>query len=148
MPSLKDILAIKRAKGTTSNGVSSNLSETNTPPDNSNPVHDSIPLEEIAPREIPPEHIKILQKISDLSTIESIDSLKSEMDNLKKALKENPTAVDIMLPEDIGAMVAALYKITGRAIQDANAPKERKPRESKKNTALTIEEINAAFTEI
>jgi len=147
MTSLKDRLAALRRKDFPPNAIVMDIHETPTPIDNNIIVPAVIPERKEVKDETPIEHKRILQKIHDLSTVEG-ESLKNEMDNLKKALKENPTAVSLMLPADIGMLVAALYKITGRAIQTANAPKERKPRESKKSKSMTEAELLAAEMEL
>lgn len=89
---------------------------------------------------------EIITKIRDLVNIPDED-LESEMKNLKKALLENPDAVALMLPEDIGATVAALRRVTGESIEKATKEKAAGTR-SKKSKALTAEEMNAAFEEL
>ncbi len=81
-------------------------------------------------KELEQKAFEIRQKIASLADFEG-DSLKGEMQALKASLLESPAACSLLLPEDIGQMVAYIRKITGVAIAEANAPKERKPREKK-----------------
>jgi len=89
------------------------------------------------------EHHEILIKIRELTSIAG-DNLKGEMDQLKKALLENPAAVALMLPEDIGMMVEALRRVTGEAIAEASKPKEKKA----KKVVLSADDLQAAFDEL
>lgn len=98
----------------------------------------AIPL----PEGISQETADIIHRIRTLSAL-SQEDIKSAMDSLKIALLQNPAAVAIMLPEDIGEMVKALRQITGQAIAESSKPKEKK---SKKT--LTPEELAAAFEEL
>jgi len=95
---------------------------------------DSIELEQIAS--------ETKRKIALLTNFDG-DSLKNEMIDLKRSLMESPAACSLLLPEDIGLMVAALRKITGVAIASANAPKEKKASTKKASTKLTSEELQA-----
>lgn len=90
----------------------------------------------------------ILLKIRSLNEMSDLD-LKEAMDSLKLSLLENPAAVEIMLPEDIGEMVKALMKITGQQITEAVNKKKtgRKTKEpSLKN--LSEDDISKAFEEL
>jgi len=49
------------------------------------------------------------------------ENLKEAMGELKLALRANPEACNLMLPEDIGALVAGLYRATNQKIQVENA---------------------------
>jgi hypothetical protein len=51
-----------------------------------------------------------------------------------------------MLPEDIGAMVTALRRITGQSIAEATA--EKKTGTKKKSKVLTAEEMEEAFNDL
>lgn len=84
----------------------------------------------------------IKERILQLSALAE-DDLTNAMTELKAALKENPSAVEILLPEDIGEMVKALRKITGEALATAAKPKG-KPKAKK----LTEEELNAALDDL
>lgn len=73
---------------------------------------------------------QLQEKIELLSTTEEGDHLKNAMDDLKKALKANPAACALLLPEDIGKAVAVLRKITDKEIiediKGAKKPKKEK----------------------
>lgn len=85
----------------------------------------------------------IKERILQLSAMDE-DDLTNAMAELKAALKENPSAVEILLPEDIGEMVKALRKITGEALATAAAKPKGKPKAKK----LTEEELNAALDDL
>lgn len=73
------------------------------------------------------------------------EDLSSQMTLLKQALKENPNACKLMLPEDIGGIVAALQRITGKyLIQKATQKKDKVPKMPKGSQALnfTAEELD------
>lgn len=55
-----------------------------------------------------------IQQLVDLSG----EDLSGAMLELKGALKHNPNACALMLPEDIGGIVAALQRITGKYLQE------------------------------
>lgn len=55
-----------------------------------------------------------IQQLVDLSG----EDLSAAMTELKGALKENPNACALMLPEDIGGIVAALQRITGKYLEE------------------------------
>lgn len=84
-------------------------------------------------------------RIKDLSDLTGED-LTNEMSVLKKALLDNPAAVILMLPEEIGAMVTALQKITGKALATAAAAK-KKP-STTKAPKLTAAEMAAAADDL
>lgn len=88
---------------------------------------------------------EISVRIKQLSDMSEAD-LKTEMSALKAAIKQNPAASALLLPEDIGQMVEALQRITGFAIQQATT-KASKPKKEKapKSKALTPEELAAAL---
>jgi len=71
--------------------------------------------------------------IKQLSVTENDEDLRKEMDELKKALRANPAACASLLPEDIGQMVDALMKVTGKEIEEDMADK----RKSKSSTSST-----------
>lgn len=100
------------------------------------------------PSDCSQEVADILLKIRSLNEMSDLD-LKGAMDSLKLSLLENPAAVEIMLPEDIGEMVKALMKITGQQITEAVTKKKtgRKAKEpSLKN--LSEDDIAKAFEEL
>jgi len=82
-------------------------------------------------------------RINQLNAMSDAD-LKIEMQELKTAIKENPAACSLLLPEDIGQMVAALRRVTGFAIQQAIS-KPTKRGTSKAKTQLTPEQLAAAL---
>jgi len=86
------------------------------------------------------------QRISELESY-SGEELKSQMQQLKKALMENPSACALMLPEEIGSMVSALRKITGQHAVEA-ATKKATGRGKAKPVALSEAEMQAAFDEL
>lgn len=88
----------------------------------------------------------ILPRIDGLVKL-SGEVLEKEMSILKKALIENPDACAIMLPVDIGKMVAALRTITGMAMTEATTKPKGKGK-STKQLALTAEAMEAAFDEL
>ena len=63
-----------------------------------------------------------------IKNLESLfeDPLRYEMDELKKALQENPSAASLLLDEDIGLLVRNLRRLVSVAVAEANAPKEKK----------------------
>lgn len=93
--------------------------------------------------------IDIVRKARKLRTLMG-DALENGMKDLKKALKENPAACELMLDEDLGRMVVALRRMKGEQLAEATSGK--KASGGKKNTAketkLTREEIEAAMAEI
>lgn len=85
----------------------------------------------------------IIPRIRQLSTIGNNETLEKEMKLLKGALMANPAAVELMLPTDVGMLVAALRRIVGEAIVAA-APKAKaaKPKKPKiEDLALGIDEF-------
>ena len=84
----------------------------------------------------------ITLKIRSLEAL-SGDELKGEMSALKKAIMENPQACALLLPEDIGIMVASLRKIVGTAIVAASTKKTTAKKPSTKK--MTAAELAAAL---
>jgi len=64
---------------------------------------------------------EIKAKIANLSTIPDMPNLKNAMNDLKRALRQNPAACNLLLPEDIGQMVQHLYKVTNTVVLQAKA---------------------------
>ena len=85
----------------------------------------------------------IKQRISELSDLGEED-LTGAMADLKRALMENPAACSILLPEDVGQLVAALRRITKQEVFSATT----KSKTPKKPKTLTKEEIDAAWDEL
>lgn len=66
----------------------------------------------------------IKDKIEEITTIKGDkDLLKNGIKTLQKALLENPSAVNLMLPEDIGAMVSLIRQYTGKEVIEDQAKK-------------------------
>lgn len=85
---------------------------------------------------------EIQQKIAALSTIESGDSLKDAMSELKLALRQNPEAANLLLPEEIGELVRHLRKITATEIVQAEgADKNKAVKKVMKNVNLNDPEF-------
>lgn len=96
--------------------------------------------------EVSQAYLDIKTKIDELSEL-SDEPLQGAMKELKKALMQNPSAVSLMLDEDIGKMVIALRKMTGVAMAEASKPKEKKAPKAK-NVMLTAEQLASAFDEL
>lgn len=77
------------------------------------------------------EEIKAM--IAQLSVTEDGEPLSKAMADLKRALLANPTACTLLLPEDIGAMVKEIYRLTGKQLEAAVAAigKKGKGKEAK-----------------
>lgn len=88
----------------------------------------------------------ILPRINELASLDS-EKLEGAMKDLKGALLQNPSAAELMLPEDIGAMVSALRKLTGQTIVEAAKTKKSGGTGSRKKN-LTAEEMEAVFDEL
>jgi hypothetical protein len=84
-----------------------------------------------------------IQELKDLSG----EPLEGAMKDLKGALLANPAAAAIMLPEDIGEMVAALRRMTGQTIAEASKAKVTGERR-KKQIPLSAEAMQAALDEL
>jgi len=92
---------------------------------------------------------QIQAMIAQLSVTEENESLRKAMDNLKGALKANPAACAALLPEDIGAMVSVLKKITGRDIEDAAAGRKKGQKKEKFDiTKLTPEQEQSIMDDL
>lgn len=83
----------------------------------------------------------IQQRIKELNDLAEED-LKDAMDDLKRALMDNPAACSLMLPEDVGQMVSALRRITGQALVSAPKTKAKKADKIKTLTAEQIAELD------
>lgn len=90
-------------------------------------------------------HSELSSRISSLESLMG-EELKNEMTALKIAIKENPNACMLLLPEEIGKMVVALRKIVGVAIQTSTkAPAKAKTPKTGVGKKLTEEELKAAL---
>lgn len=58
----------------------------------------------------------IRSKISQLAQTADGEPLRNAMQDLKIALRANPEACNLLMPEEIGEMVKHLYKITNTAV--------------------------------
>jgi cytochrome c553 len=88
---------------------------------------------------------ELSQRINQLATL-SEDSLKDEMQALKKTILENPAACLLLAEEDIGELVDHLRKITGKAIVLAATPKKKSSTtEPKAKKKLSAAELAAAL---
>jgi len=94
------------------------------------------------------------QAYADLKTrIDSLvsmseDNLKTAMQDLKRALMQNPSAVSLMLPSDIGQMVIALRKMTGVELEAAKSSATKAKTGKKKEAILSSEQLEAAWQEL
>lgn len=90
----------------------------------------------------------LLPRIQELSSKEN-ESLATAMAELSRALHQNPNAVALMLPEDIGQMVAALRRMVGISIAtETKAPKKAASTSAKAGAKLSAAQIQAAFDEL
>lgn len=135
MASLAELLVAKKKKQNPEPEIKIEVE----PPKESEIISNSEP----APSDCSQEVSDIITKIRSLNQLSELD-LRGAMDALKLSLLQNPTAVDLMLPEDIGEMVKALMKITGEVITE----QATKKRASKKAKNLSADEIAAAFEEL
>lgn len=85
----------------------------------------------------------IRSRISLLSTTNEGEPLKLEMNKLKAALKHNPEAANLLLPEEIGEMVKAIYKLTNRVA--VNQTTAKTTRVAKKIDLSQIKEMPSDF---
>lgn len=102
------------------------------------------------PIEIQQQYTDIKTRIDALSSL-STEDLESAMGALKKSLKANPAACELLLDEDIGSMTLALRRSMFTAQQDATtdeaAKKTKKPKAlDMKN--LTPQQIEAAWDDL
>ena len=90
----------------------------------------------------------IQQRIYDLQKLDGTD-LKVAMGKLRLMLLDNPSACQLLLPEDAGQMVAALRRMTdNKMAATLTAAKPTKAsKEAKAKVALTAAEMQAALDE-
>jgi len=74
---------------------------------------------------ITPDILHIRAMIAEISSVGK-DDLRGHMDSLKKALKENESACRIILPEEIGALVAGISLLENKMVFDAKIKEEKK----------------------
>lgn len=84
---------------------------------------------------------EIVPRIENLNNLSEAD-LPNEMRLLKEALKANPAAVSLMLPEHVGEMVKALRTITHEAKVEANTTKKKTKKPKKKEEPVNVAEID------
>lgn len=84
----------------------------------------------------------IRESIVKLSDLKDQD-LKVAMVRLKAALRANPEACNLLLPEEIGVMVAKIYEMTKTVIVQVAAKKSTS--NSKKIDLKSIKEMPADF---
>lgn len=85
------------------------------------------------------EQVRLM--IQQCSQTEDGESLKGAMNELKAALKANPAACAMMLPEDVGACVVVLRKMTNKLIlEDIHGGK--KERAKKDQVKISQEQID------
>lgn len=71
------------------------------------------------------------------------DDLKKEMISLKIALRANPEAANLLLPQEIGELVKAIYKMTEQVVIQSAAKATTKA--SKKIDVTNIKELPSDF---
>lgn len=106
-----------------------------------------------APKEPTEEELAAQQAYADLlpriQALEALggEELSKEMGLLKGALMHNPEACSLMLPQDMGMLVAALRRAAGEHLATAAAkPKKGAPKAAK--IILTVEQMQEAFDEL
>lgn len=85
----------------------------------------------------------IRARIAMLATTVEGEPLKLEMNKLKAALKHNPEAANLLLPEEIGDLVKAIYRLTNKAVLVAQVKKATAT--SKKIDLKNIKEMPSDF---
>lgn len=85
---------------------------------------------------------EIQEKIAKLSGLPK-DNLKGAMAELKTALKFNPEAANLLLPEEIGQLTAAIYRMTEQIVIKEAAKATVKA--SKKVDIKNIKEMPSDF---
>ena len=88
---------------------------------------------------------EVAQAVKDLqhmiSQLPQNPDLRLAMKELNQALLRNPAACALLLPEDIGAAVSQLYKLTGQEVAAAAEPKKRVAKEKINLAELTPEAL-------
>lgn len=112
-----------------------------------------VPRPEIDPSRIPanPEEaqnfVDIVNKINELQNLME-DDLQGGMSALKDALKKNPAAADLLLDEEVGAMVIALRRMRGIVVAEASKEKTKGRKPKAKEVSLSKEELDKAWSEL
>lgn len=90
----------------------------------------------------------IQQRIHDLQKLDGTD-LKVAMSGLRNMLLDNPSACQLLLPEDAGQMVAALRRMTDNKVAATltKAKPTKASKEAKQAVTLTPEQMAAALEE-
>ena len=106
---------------------------------------------EIAEARLNQEASEIVARIRALEVTDDGEPLRQEMNSLKVALKENPSACMLLLDEDVGILAKTIRRIVGidRIEATTKKPKGRKPKEDdifKKQ--LSAEELEAAWDDL
>lgn len=70
------------------------------------------------------------------------EDLSGAMIELKGALKHNPNACALMLPEDIGGIVAALQRITGKYLEEKGKESTSKKKTSSSSKLPSLADIS------
>lgn len=83
----------------------------------------------------------IHQRIQQLIELSGED-LSSAMIELKQALKHNPNACALMLPEDIGGIVSALQRVTGKYLEEKGKASTSKKKASGSSKLPTLSDIS------
>lgn len=99
--------------------------------------------QEIAAQQAYSDLLPRIQALEELSG----EELSKEMGLLKGALMHNPEACSLMLPQDMGLLVAALRRVTGMALATAAAKPKRGSAKAPK-IILSAEQIANAFDEL
>ena len=81
---------------------------------------------------------EIQARISQLEELSEAD-LKTEMDDLKMVLLQNPVACTLLLPEDIGKAVAAIKRLIYNAKDKSNKEKPSSVRKSRTKVDLNVD---------
>ena len=81
---------------------------------------------------------EIQERISQLEELSETD-LKTEMDDLKMVLLQNPVACTLLLPEDIGKAVAAIKRLIYSAKNKADKEKPSTARSRKTKVDLNVD---------
>lgn len=94
-------------------------------------------------------YVDVKRMIDELNTLSGWE-LEQAMTNLRAALLQNPSAVSLMLDEDIGKTVIAIRQIVGEAAEEAAAPKAKGGGKGKKVKAIALsdDDMESAFAEL
>lgn len=90
---------------------------------------------------IPPDIDHIRELIAEISN-QGKEQLDQHMKKLKKALLENPSAANLILPQEIGLMVRALKEMEGKIIIDAKNNEELKKQKRLAKSKQVDKDVN------